>query len=130
MPFLLAAIVISHKAGFQEFTPQFVRAPDVQTLMKRIHMEFDPAIEAKGYDKIRSRVEVMLTNGQKLTREADERYRGGPENPLSDDDLIEKFNDCTQSILSQATRRAVIKAVFGLEDLTDVRGLIDLAATT
>ena len=130
MPFLLAAIVISHKAGFQEFTPQFVRAPEVQALMKRIRMEFDPTIEAKGYDKMRSRVEVTLTNGQKLIREADERYRGGPENPLSDDELIEKFTDCTQSILSQATREAVIDAVFGLEDLADVRGLIDLAAAT
>lgn len=130
MPFLLAAIVISRKAGFQEFTPQSVRSPDVQALMQRIRMEFDPAIEAKGYDKMRSRVEVMLTNGRKLVREADERYRGGPENPLSDDELIEKFTDCTQSILDQATREAVIEAVFGLENLTDVRRLIDLAATT
>ncbi len=130
MPFLLAAIVISRKAGFQEFTPQFVRAPQVQALMRRIRMAFDPAIEAKGYDKMRSRVEVMLTNGQKLVREADERYRGGPDNPLSDDELVEKFADCTQSILDQATREAVIEAVFGLDNLTEIRGLIDLIAST
>jgi 2-methylcitrate dehydratase PrpD len=128
MPFLLAAIVISRKAGFQEFTPRFVCSSEVQALMQRIRMEFDPAIEAKGYDKMRSRVEVILTNGQKLVREADERYRGGPENPLSDDELVEKFADCTQSILERATREAVIEAVFGLEKLTDVRHLIDLAA--
>jgi 2-methylcitrate dehydratase PrpD len=79
---------------------------------------------------MRSRVEVMLTNGQKLVREADERYRGGPDNPLSDAELIEKFTDCTQSILSQATRELVIEAVFGMEDLVDVKRLIDLAATT
>jgi 2-methylcitrate dehydratase PrpD len=96
----------------------------------RIRTEFDPAIEAKGYDKMRSRVEVMLTNGQKLVREADERYRGGPHNPLSDDELIEKFTDCTQSILDQATREAIIEAVFKLEDLADVGSLIDLAAGT
>jgi 2-methylcitrate dehydratase PrpD len=79
---------------------------------------------------MRSRVEVMLTNGRKLVREADERYRGGPDNPLSDDELVEKFSDCTQSILDQTTRAAVIEAVFGLEDLADIRRLIDLAATT
>lgn len=129
MPFLLAAIAISRKAGFQEFTPQFVCSSEVQALMQRIRMEFDPAIEAKGYDKMRSRVEVMLTNGQKLVREADERYRGGPDNPLSDDELIDKFCDCTQSILDQPTREALIEAVFGLEDLADVRHLIDLAAS-
>jgi 2-methylcitrate dehydratase PrpD len=96
----------------------------------RIRTEFDPAIEAKGYDKMRSRIEVMLTNGQKLVREADERYRGGPHNPLSDDELIEKFIDCTQSILDRATREAIIEAVFKLEDLADVGSLIDLAAGT
>ena len=130
MPFLLAAIVISRKAGFQEFTPQFVRSPEVQALMQRIRMEFDPAIEAKGHDKMRSRLEVLLTNGQKLVREADERYRGGPDNPLSDDELVEKFSDCTQAILDQETREQVIEAVFGLEKLTDVKHLIDLIATT
>ena len=61
---------------------------------------------------------------------AGKRYRGGPDNPLSDDELVEKFTDCSQSILDQTTREAVIEAVFGLEDLTDVRRLIDLAATT
>ena len=130
MPFLLAAIVVSHKAGFQEFTPKFVCSSEVQALMQRIRMEFDPAIEAKGYDKMRSRVEVMLTNGRKLVREADERYRGGPDNPLSDDELVEKFTDCTQSMLNQAVREEVIEAVFGLERLTDIRRLIDLVATT
>jgi 2-methylcitrate dehydratase PrpD len=130
MPFLLAAIVVSRKAGFQEFTPKFVGSSEVQALMQRIRMEFDPAIEAKGYDKMRSRVEVMLTNGQKLMREADERYRGGPDNPLSDDELVEKFTDCTQSILDQAVCEELIETVFGLEKLTDIRRLIDLATTT
>lgn len=128
MPFLLAAIVISRKAGFREFSPQFVCSPEVQDLMQRIRTEFDPAIEAKGYDKMRSRIEVTLTNGQKLVREADERYRGGPDHPLSDDELIEKFTDCSQSILDRAIREAIIEAVFGLENLADVRQLIDLAA--
>jgi len=129
MPFLLAAIVISRKAGFREFTHQFVCSPEVQALMRRIRTEFDPAIEAKGYEKMRSRVEVLLTNGQKLVREADERYRGGPDNPLSDAELIDKFTDCTESILDRTTREAIIEAVFGFEKLTDVTQLIDLAAS-
>jgi hypothetical protein len=65
-----------------------------------------------------------------LVREADERYSGGPDNPLSDDELVEKFTDCTQSVLDQAVREELIEAVFGLEKLTDIRRLIDLAATT
>ena len=124
MPFLLAAIVISRKAGVREFTPGFVHAPDVRTLMQRIHTRFDPAIEARGYDKMRSRVEVTLKNGQKIVRDADDRYRGGPENPLSDDELIEKFTDCSQSLVSESTRAEIVKTVFELEDLPDMGSLI------
>jgi 2-methylcitrate dehydratase PrpD len=129
MPFLLSAILISRKAGVQEFTLDFVRSARVQDLMQRVHTEFDPAIEAKGYDKMRSRVEVTLTDGRKLVREADERYRGGPENPLSDAELQDKFTDCTQSILSDITRKTVIDDVFGLEELDDVNRLIERTAT-
>jgi len=123
MPFLLAAILISRKAGVQEFTPAFVHSQDVRTLMQRIRTEFDPAIEAKGYDKMRSRVEVTLKNGKKIVRDADDRYRGGPENPLSDDELIEKFTDCSQSLVSDATREEIVKTVFELEDLPDMDSL-------
>jgi 2-methylcitrate dehydratase PrpD len=87
MPFLLCAIAISRKAGVREFTPEFVNSPHVQALMRRIRTEFAPEIEAKGWDKIRSRVEVTLRDGRKFVREADERYRGGPDYPLSDEEL-------------------------------------------
>jgi 2-methylcitrate dehydratase PrpD len=130
MPFLLAAILISRKAGVQEFTQAFVLSQDVRTLMQRIRTEFDPAIEAKGYDKMRSRVEVTLKNGKKIVRDADDRYRGGPENPLSDDELKEKFTDCSQSIVSDSTREEIVKTVFELEDLPSIDSLIVLLSKT
>jgi 2-methylcitrate dehydratase PrpD len=130
MPFLLAAIVISRKAGVQEFTQAFVHSPEVRTLMQRIRTEFDPAIEAKGYDKMRSRVEVTLKNGKKIVRDADDRYRGGPENPLSDDELKEKFTDCSQSIIGDSTREEIVKTVFELEDLPNIDSLIVLLSKT
>jgi 2-methylcitrate dehydratase PrpD len=72
---------------------------------------------------MRSRVEVTLKNGKKIVRDADDRYRGGPENPLSDDELIEKFTDCSQSLVSDATREEIVKTVFELEDLPEMDSL-------
>ncbi len=128
MPFLLAAIVISRKAGVKEFTRAFVQSPEVRTLMQKIRTEFDPAIEARGYDKMRSRVEVTLQNGSQLVRDADERYRGGPENPLSDEELKEKFSDCAQSIVRDSTRDKVIKIVFELEGVSSMDSLMNQLA--
>jgi len=120
MPFLLAAVAISRKAGMREFTPEFVNSAVTQGLMRRIRTEFDPQIEARGWDKIRSRLEIKLADGRTLIREADERYRGGPENPLSDAELQAKFSDCTDSLLSEKSRKKIFQTISDLDRLDDV----------
>ncbi len=128
MPFLLAAIVISRKAGVREFTRAFVEADQTQALMGRIRTEFDPDIEAKGWDKIRSRLEVTLKDGRRLTQEADERYRGGPDNPLSDGELEAKFRDCTESFFTSEKRDKIyetIAKVDRLENITTLFGMLN-----
>ena len=124
MPFLLAAIIISRKAGAHEFTDQFVNAPDTQRLMRKIRNEFDPDIEARGWDKIRSRVEVLLHDGRRIVREADENYRGGPDNPLTDEQLQDKFADCTERMLDQPARQKIYTITGHLENLDDITELI------
>ena len=126
MAFLLSAIAIARKAGVREFTTEFVNSPQAQALMPRIRAEFDPAIEAQGWDKIRSRVEVTLKSGQTLVREADERYRGGPDNPLSEADLQAKFIDCTADFFNSETRQKIFETVANFEKLDDVQTFIAL----
>lgn len=123
MAFLLGAIAISRKAGVHEFTDEFVNAPPVQAMMKRIRTEFDPEIEAEGWEKIRSRVEITLKDGRKIVRNADERYRGGPDLPLTDEELQGKFIDCTEEILSNETREQVFELVATFEALDNVNTL-------
>jgi len=128
MPFLLAAIAISRKAGSKEFTKDFVLAPHVQSLMKRIRTQFDPEIEAKGWDKMRSRAEITLKDGSVLAREAS-GYRGGPDLPLSDEELQAKFHDCADDLLSPSIRQEIFATIASLDSLNDVRKLTKLAQT-
>ena len=60
---------------------------------------FDAKIEAQGFDKIRSIVEVDLTDGRTLVQPSDDRYRGGPERPFTREELHDKFADCAQLVL-------------------------------
>ncbi len=124
MPFLLAAIAISRKAGVSEFTDEFVNAPLTQELMGKIHTKFDQEIEAKGWDKIRSRVEVSLNDGRTFTKEADENYRGGPDNPLTDEQLQDKFTDCAKRLLDADARRKVFQTIDRLEEIDRIEELI------
>ena len=129
MAFLLAAIVISRKAGVKEFTEAFVTAPQTQAMMRKIKAEFDPEIEAKGWDKIRSRVEIVLKDTKKLTREADERYRGGPDNPMTKKELEDKFTDCTEAMLPAEARKKISETIANFEMIDDIKDFISLICT-
>ena len=83
LPFMMTSIALRRRAGIREFTDEFVSSSPVQAMMPRIETVFDPAIEARGFDKMRSIVEVDLVDGRKLAQPSDERYRGGPDRPFT-----------------------------------------------
>ena len=121
---MLAAIAIRRKAGIREFTDEFVRSPAVQRMMSRVETILDPAIEAQGFDKIRSIVEVDLNDGRRLVEQADERYRGGPDWPLTRQELHEKFRECAELALPQTAITETLSMLESLTDVPDVSNLV------
>jgi 2-methylcitrate dehydratase PrpD len=126
MAALLAMMVLARRAGPQEFTDDFVAADAMQDMQRRIETRLDPAIEAQGTDLIRSRIELTTRDGRTFEQWADERYRGGPLNPMSDAELEDKFTVCTEGFLDEARRRAVVEAAGHVETLPDAAELARL----
>jgi 2-methylcitrate dehydratase PrpD len=122
--FLLAAIILRGRAGKAEFTDAFVSSAACQAMQRRVETRFDAAIEEMGWDKIRSSLEVLTRDGRRFTRWADERYRGGPDNPLSDRELEEKFRDCAEGLLSASAVERLLDQVWRIEELADVSDLV------
>lgn len=124
--FLLAAIMVAGRAGKREFTNEFVRSAPVVAAQTRVFTHHDPEIEAMGYDRIRSRIEVTATDGRTLVREADENYRGSPLNPLSDTEIEGKFSDAAAGLLAADQCERVFETVWRLEDEADATKLLAL----
>ncbi len=124
--FLLSAIILNGRAGKAEFTDAFVASPECQAMQRRVSTAFDQSIENMGWDRIRSKVEVVTRDGRRLERWADENYRGSPLNPLTDAELEGKFADCAEGLLDAGAQAAVVEMVRGLEAADDVGRLFDL----
>jgi len=92
-------------------------------MMTHVTTIFDPAIEARGFDKIRSVVEVDLADGRRLVQASDERYRGGPERPFTRQELHEKFFDCAQLTMRGERIQHAIAQIEAVDALTDIRVL-------
>jgi 2-methylcitrate dehydratase PrpD len=121
--FMVSAIALRRKAGIHEFTDEFVRTAPVQQMMTKVERILDTEIEARGFEKIRSTVEVDLGDGRRLVEHADERYRGGPDRPFTRDELHEKFSECAALVLPPASVDETFAMVESLETLPDVADL-------
>ena len=122
--FMVSAIALRRKAGIHEFNDAFVQSAPVQALMAKVDRVLDPDIEAKGWEKIRSTVEVDLAGGRTLVEHADERYRGGPDLPFTREELFEKFSDCASLVLKPDAVTRAFETVERLETLEDIGELV------
>ena len=124
VPFLMSAVILRRRAGMREFTDEFVASAPVQAMMPNVTAVRDEAIEKMGFDKIRSIVEVDLVDGRMLVQRSDDRYRGGPDNPFSRDDLRAKFVDCAQLALPQASLEKAFTSIESVDTMASVRTLV------
>jgi 2-methylcitrate dehydratase PrpD len=122
--FMLSSIALRRKAGIHEFTDDFVRSTPVQAMMAKVRTILDPEIEAKGFEKIRSTVEVELEDGTVLTQVADERYRGGPDRPFTREELHGKFSECAEQLLPAPAIAETLATIDSIEDLADIGDLV------
>ena len=128
LPFMMTSILLRRRAGIREFTDEFVSSVPVQLMMPRVETLFDPAIEARGFDKMRSIVEVDLVDGRRLTQAADERYRGAPEKPFTRADLHAKFTDCASLVLPPARIARALELIESVDEIRNIRELTQALA--
>ncbi len=126
MPALLSMLVLKRRASHHEFMDEFVAGAAMQDMQKRTTVHEDAEIDARGYDLIRSRIEVDTKDGRTLVKWADERYRGGPLNPIPDAELEAKFRMCAEGTVGKAAEDRLLAAVEGLEGLSDAAELARL----
>lgn len=126
LPAALAMIALTRKAGKREFSDAFVGSAPMQEMQRRISTGLDAGIERMGFDKMRSRIAIRLKDGRTVEGRADERYRGGPENPLSDQDLEAKVRSCCEGVLDAERQSALIDTARSITRLGDAKKLMEV----
>ena len=126
LPAALAMIALARKAGKREFSDEFVGSAAMQAMQRKITAEFDPEIEKMGFDKMRSRIAIRIKGGSTVEGWADERYRGGPDNPMSDAELEAKARSCCEGVLDEKATARLIRAAWGISHSSDASELMKL----
>jgi 2-methylcitrate dehydratase PrpD len=126
MEFCIAILLLERKAGLAQFTDEVVNRDDVQEVIGLVDFDVDPQAEAAGYNKMTTRITVELRDGRTLTTSA-AFGKGSPQNPMTDDELIEKFLSCLEwGGFDRAIGKDLARRVMTLEQLDSIDSIIGL----
>lgn len=103
-----------------------VRNPTVLSLMKKMEVRLDPELDRIYPKAFPTVITIVTKSGAKYTERVD-YAKGHPKNPMSDNELEQKFHELTSDYLPEETRKAALHLMWHLEK-HDVKDLLDTLA--
>jgi 2-methylcitrate dehydratase PrpD len=120
LPFGVAVALAKRRAGLEEFSPPMLQDPLVQELMSRVGYVRDPGLEKNYPKEWPAWARVNLRDGREVS--AHVRFpKGDPENPLSWDELSEKYRTLAGAVWQKGRLDAVQGRVRKLENEKNLR---------
>lgn len=110
MPFGAAVAILYGQASLNQYRERVIQLPEVKEMMKKIRCVEDPELEKVYPKQWPATVEIKTKDRRRFSVKV-EYPKGDPENPLSWDELIDKFNSLTPSIYSKSKRRTIVDQI-------------------
>jgi 2-methylcitrate dehydratase PrpD len=120
----VAAAILRRDIFLDSFTEEAIQDPKIQQLAERVKLTVDPKIKHKVPVTVRIR-----TKAGAVYSESVHTYKGMPEDPLSVEEVTEKFRKCTKFSarpIDKTRVDTIIAKISKLEEMKDVRELANL----
>jgi len=124
LPWIIAATLVYGDVWIDSYTPDKIRNPKVLELMRKMKIVVSPELDRMYPEAIPNRITIRTRGGGKRTEQVD-YPRGHPRNPMTDEEVIDKFTRLTEQYLTEGQIKSVIDMVFNLEKLDNVGRLIE-----
>ena len=129
LPYLVARGLVDGEVGLRHFEDRAPGEPAVRSVMSKITTGAHPDMPAGSDNQFGSEVSVVLNDGRELTRRIDHRLGRGPDDPMSDQELRKKFEDCAGRIVSASEVGMLFDKLKRLRSLDRTSDLSDIIAS-
>ena len=120
--YVVALCILDGKLEIETFTDAKANDPQVQQALSKVHVIVDKTIPEPGpYCP----VTVELTDGTRFAYTA-RIAKGHPENPMTENEVLDKFRSNAKSVISEKQAKALIATILKLETVDNVRALVNL----
>ncbi len=123
LPYAIAVGICKGRTSITEFTEEAIKDPQVLELAAKVKWEVDPEIEAVYPKHYPATVIVKTRNGREYKAHVD-YPKGDPENPVSFEEVKEKFRFVAGFIIGKNKIERAINYVSNFEKLENMHDLI------
>ncbi|MEM6578141.1 MAG: MmgE/PrpD family protein [Pseudomonadota bacterium] len=113
LPFAVAAQIVHGTLGLAQISGAGLSDPHVADLVERTVLVAEPRHEARFPEGRWADVRFTLTNGRNVTS-GDVHARGGPERPVSAQEIVAKYHEFADAALGRARATALAEAILAL----------------
>ena len=123
LPFCTAMAIKATRAGINEFNPTNLKDPLIRDLMSKVVLMEDPEVSALYPEKWPAIVHITDKSGREYSGRTD-YPQGDPENPVSQEQLQQKFRQLAGLHYDLETVEGLILSISELEKVTDLSGIL------
>jgi 2-methylcitrate dehydratase len=125
LPYVIAAAIAERQVTPLQFTQAKIMDPVIRAQLNKIAVSADPEIEKVFPALQRVIVRIHTIDGREFTTQLD-YPKGDPRNPLTDQEVEEKFEALAEPVMSREVRRRAMDAIWSLEKQASVTELMKL----
>jgi 2-methylcitrate dehydratase PrpD len=125
VPYCVSLAAAEGRIAMEQFREDKIRDPKILDFMKRITVEPAPEFHQKYPGTLAAHLEMQTKDGRKF-REESLYPKGHPKNPMTDEEIKEKFRRLSVLTLDKVQTEKIIEKVYDLENLRQVDELVNL----
>ena len=127
LPYSVARAFVYRKVCLNDFTPDAIRDPAVLEISRKIEPKLVPELtRQKGFDSVI--LEVQTLGGKKYSKRVDV-LKGSLDDPITNEELVEKFKDCASHSVKPIKKQNIDKAaelILNIDTVDDIRDVVSL----
>ena len=117
LPYCIAAALVDHKITTQSFSDEKMKDPRIWEVIDKIKGEPSEEFEKMFPAKQPSKAVVKTTDGREFS-EYLEYPKGDPREPMTIEDLDNKFNALSSELLDETRQKEIKEMIFNCDDMT------------
>lgn len=125
IPYCVSMAAAEGHISMEQFGEEKIRDPKIREFMKKITVEPAPEFHQKYPGTLAARVEIRAKDGRQFQEEI--IYpKGHPQNPMTDEEIQEKFRRLALNTMDRVQAQKIIERVYDLEWVKRPEELIEL----